>query len=157
MEKTMKTFKEIERKFLLKRFPRLEKINTVYQIEQWYHHDGFRYRKQIELPTQKVVFFKTKKTNLSKGVNQEEETSLTWEEFDQLDLSNSLHIKKTRTVIKYKGHKFEIDKYDGINIIILEIELKDLEEKIIIPKYIDKEILYEVTGIKEFSNKKLAE
>jgi hypothetical protein len=35
--------------------------------------------------------------------------------------------------------------------------LKDLEEKIIIPKYIDKEILYEVTGIKEFSNKKLAE
>ncbi len=153
----MKTFKEIERKFLLKRFPRLEKINTVYQIEQWYHHDGFRYRKQIELPTQKVVFFKTKKTNLSKGVNQEEETSLTSEEFDQLDLSNSLHIKKTRTVIKYKGHKFEIDKYDGINIIILEIELKDLEEKIIIPKYIDKEILYEVTGIKEFSNKKLAE
>jgi CYTH domain-containing protein len=153
----MKTFKEIERKFLLKRFPRLEKINTVYQIEQWYHHDGFRYRKQIELPTQKVVFFKTKKTNLSKGVNQEEETSLTREEFDQLDLSNSLHIKKTRTVIKYKGHKFEIDKYDGINIIILEIELKDLEEKIIIPKYIDKEILYEVTGIKEFSNKKLAE
>ena len=145
MEKTMKTFKEIERKFLLKRFPRLEKINTVYQIEQWYHHDGFRYRKQIELPTQKVVFFKTKKTNLSKGVNQEEETSLTSEEFDQLDLSNSLHIKKTRTVIKYKGHKFEIDKYDGINIIILEIELKDLEEKIIIPKYIDKEILYEVT------------
>jgi CYTH domain-containing protein len=157
MEKTMKTFKEIERKFLLKRFPRLEKINTVYQIEQFYHHDGFRYRKQIELPTQKVVFFKTKKTNLSKGVNQEEETSLTSEEFDQLDLSNSLHIKKTRTVIKYKGHKFEIDKYDGINIIILEIELKDLEEKIIIPKYIDKEILYEVTGIKEFSNKKLAE
>jgi CYTH domain-containing protein len=157
MEKTMKTFKEIERKFLLKRFPRLEKINTVYQIEQWYHHDGFRYRKQIELPTQKVVFFKTKKTNLSKGVNQEEETSLTREEFDQLDLSNSLHIKKTRTVIKYKGHKFEIDKYDGINIIILEIELKDLEEKIIIPKYIDKEILYEVTGIKEFSNKKLSE
>jgi CYTH domain-containing protein len=157
MEKTMKTFKEIERKFLLKRFPRLEKINTVYQIEQWYHHDGFRYRKQIELPTQKVVFFKTKKTNLSKGVNQEEETSLTSEEFDQLDLSNSLHIKKTRTVIKYKGHKFEIDKYDGINIIILEIELKDLEEKIIIPKYIDKEILYEVTGIKEFSNKKLSE
>lgn len=153
----MKTFKEIERKFLLKRFPRLEKINTVYQIEQWYHHDGFRYRKQIELPTQKVVFFKTRKTNLSKGVNQEEETSLTHEEFDQLDLSNSLYIKKTRTVIKYKGHKFEIDKYDGINIIILEIELKDLEEKIIIPKYIDKEILYEVTGIKEFSNKKLAE
>ena len=40
----MITFQEIERKFLLKRFPRLAKINTVYQIEQWYHADGFRYR-----------------------------------------------------------------------------------------------------------------
>lgn len=153
----MKTFKEIERKFLLKRFPRLEKINTVYQIEQWYHSDGYRYRKQVEIPTGDIEIFKTKKTNISKGINQEEEVTLTLSEFSELDLSNSLHINKTRTVIKYKGHKFEIDKYNGINIIILEVELKDLDEKIYFPKYIEKEILYEVTGIKEFSNKKLAE
>ena len=153
----MKTFKEIERKFLLKRFPRLEKINNVYQIEQWYHSDGFRYRKQLEIPTGELEIFKTKKTNISKGINQEEEVTLTLNEFDELDLSNSLHISKTRTVIKYKGHKFEIDKYNGINIVILEVELNDLEEKIDFPKYIQKEILYEVTGIKEFSNKKLAE
>lgn len=56
----MKTFKEIERKFLLKRFPRLEKINTVYQIEQWYHSDGYRYRKQVEIPTGDIEIFKTK-------------------------------------------------------------------------------------------------
>ena len=153
----MKTFKEVERKFLLKRFPRLEKINTVYQIEQWYHSDGFRYRYQVETPTGEVEIFKTKKTNISKGVNQEEEITLTQNEFDALNLSNSLYINKTRTVIKYKGHKFEIDKYNGINIIILEVELKDINEKIDFPKYIEKEILYEVTGIKEFSNKKLAE
>lgn len=153
----MKTFKEVERKFLLKRFPRLEKINTVYQIEQWYHSDGFRYRYQVETPTGEVEIFKTKKTNISKGVNQEEEITLTQNEFEALNLSNSLHINKTRTVIKYKGHKFEIDKYNGINIIILEVELKDINEKIDFPKYIEKEILYEVTGIKEFSNKKLAE
>ena len=82
---------------------------------------------------------------------------LTQEEFDELDLSNSLHVKKTRTVVKYKGHKLEIDRYDGINIVILEIELSDLQEKFSLPKYVDKEILYEVTGIKEFSNKSLAE
>jgi len=135
----------------------LEKINTVYQIEQWYHSDGYRYRKQVEIPTGDIEIFKTKKTNISKGINQEEEVTLTLSEFNELDLSNSLHINKTRTVIKYKGHKFEIDKYNGINIIILEVELKDLDEKIYFPKYIEKEILYEVTGIKEFSNKKLAE
>lgn len=157
MEEIMKTFKEIERKFLLKRFPRLEKINFVLLIDQWYHSDGFRYRYQVNTSTGIVEIFKTKKTNISKGVNQEEETMLTQEEFDELDLSNSLHVRKTRTVIKYKGHKLEIDRYDGINIVILEIELNDLDEKFLLPKYIDKEILYEVTGIKEFSNKSLAE
>jgi CYTH domain-containing protein len=153
----MKTFKEIERKFLLKRFPRLEKINNVYQIEQWYHSDGFRYRYQLEITTGDVKIFKTKKTNISKGVNQEEETILSQNEFNELDLSNSLSIKKIRTVVKYKGHKLELDKYDGMNIVILEVELKDLNEEIKLPKYIQKEILYEVTGIKEFSNKNLAE
>ena len=153
----MKTFKEIERKFLLKRFPKLEKINTVYQIQQWYHSDGFRYRYQVEIPNGDVKIFKTRKTNISKGVNQEEEAILSQNEFNELDLSNSLSVKKIRTVVKYKGHKLEIDKYDGLNIVILEVELEDLNEKIPMPKYIDKEILYEVTGIKEFSNKSLAE
>ena len=153
----MKTFNEIERKFLLKRFPRLEKINTVLQIEQWYHSDGFRYRHQTEIMTGNVEIFKTKKTNISKGVNLEEETILSQKEFDELDLTNSLHIKKTRTVVKYKGHKLEIDKYESMNIVILEIELQDIEETILLPKYIEREIIYEVTGIKEFSNKKLSE
>ncbi len=153
----MKTFKEIERKFLLKRFPKLEKINTVYQIQQWYHSDGFRYRYQVEIPNGDVKIFKTRKTNISKGVNQEEETILSQNEFNELDLNNSLSVKKIRTVVKYKGHKLEIDKYEGLNIVILEVELEDLNEKIPMPKYIDKEILYEVTGIKEFSNKSLAE
>ena len=152
----MKIFKEIERKFLLKRFPRFEKINNVFQINQWYHSDGYRYRKQVEVPTNEVEIFKTKKINISKGVNQEEETTLTIFEFNELDLSNSLHINKTRTVIKYKGKKFEIDKYEGINIVILEVELNDIDEKIEFPKYLEREILYEVTGIKEFSNKRLA-
>jgi CYTH domain-containing protein len=87
----------------------------------------------------------------------EEETILSQQEFDELDLTNSLHIKKTRTVVKYKGHKLEIDKYESMNIVILEIELQDIEETILLPKYIEREIIYEVTGIKEFSNKKLSE
>jgi CYTH domain-containing protein len=153
----MNTFKEIERKFLLKRFPRLEKINSVYQIEQWYHSDGFRYRKQVEIPSGNTEIFKTKKTNISKGVNLEEEVNLTEDELKEVNLTNSLLINKTRTVVKYKNKKFEIDKYSGMNIIILEVELNDLNEKIEFPKYIEREILYEVTGIKEFSNKSLAE
>ena len=32
----------------------------------------------------------------------------------------------------------------------------DINEKIEFPKYLEREILYEVTGIKEFSNKRLA-
>jgi CYTH domain-containing protein len=44
-----------------------------------------------------------------------------------------------------------------MNIIILEVELNDINDIIFFPKYIEKEIIFEVTGIKEFSNKKLAE
>jgi CYTH domain-containing protein len=153
----MVIFQEIERKFLLKRFPRLDKINTVYQIEQWYHADGFRYRHQLEISTGEINIFKTKKTNISKGINTEEETRLTPEEFQQIDLVNLPHIKKIRTVVKHKGHKLEIDKYEGMNIVIMEIELGDINEKYSLPKYIEKEIIYEVTGIKEFGNKCLAE
>ena len=43
-----------------------------------------------------------------------------------------------------------------MNIVILEVELNDINEKIEFPKYLEREILYEVTGIKEFSNKRLA-
>lgn len=153
----MKIHKEIERKFLLKRFPKLEKINTVYQIEQWYYSDGYRYRKQFEVPTNKLSIIRTKKTNISKGVFQEEEVSLSPDEFNDLDLSNSISVKKTRTVVKYKGLKFEIDKYENMNVVILEVELKDINQSISFPKYLEREILYEVTGIKEFSNRKLAE
>jgi len=153
----MKVHKEIERKFLLKRFPKLEKINTVYQIEQWYYSDGYRYRKQLEVPTNKLSIIRTKKTNISKGVFQEEEVSLSLEEFNDLDLSNSISVKKVRTVVKYKGLKFEIDKYENMNVVILEVELEDINQPISFPKYLEREILYEVTGIKEFSNRKLAE
>ena len=153
----MKVHKEIERKFLLKRFPKLEKINTVYQIEQWYYSDGYRYRKQLEVPTNKLSIIRTKKTNISKGVFQEEEVELSLEEFNDLNLSNSISIKKTRTVVKYKGFKFEIDKYENMNVVILEVELDDINETIPFPKYLEREILYEVTGIKEFTNRKLAE
>lgn len=153
----MKIFNEIERKFLLKRFPRLEKIDNVFKIKQWYHSDGFRYRYQVEVPINEITILKTKKTNLSKGINREEETTLTQNEFDEIDLSNSLYIEKTRTVVKYKKRKFEIDKYEGMNIIILEVELNDINDPIVFPKYLEKEIVYEVTGIKEFTNKKLAE
>ena len=46
--------------------------------------------------TGNLEIFKTKKTNISKGINQEEETILSQSEFNELDLSNSLYIKKTR-------------------------------------------------------------
>lgn len=153
----MHVFDEIERKFLLKRFPRLEKIDNVFKIKQWYHSDGFRYRHQTEVPINEIKILKTKKTNLSKGINREEETTLTEQEFNEINLTNSLYIEKTRTVIKYKKRKFEIDNYENMNVIILEVELNDINDIIFFPKYIEKEIIYEVTGIKEFSNKKLAE
>jgi CYTH domain-containing protein len=149
--------KEIERRFLLKRFPKLDKIDIVYDIEQWYSPDGYRYRYQVDQKNNQVTIFKERKVTLSRGVNHEETTIITNEEFEKLDLSSYSKIKKVRTVVKENDLKFEIDSYENTSLITLEVELDDIEQDIVFPESIEKEILFEVTGIKEFTNKKLAE
>ena len=53
--------------------------------------------------------------------------------------------------------KFEIDKFINMNLVILEIELKNINQKISFPPFIKKEIILEVTEIKELGNFNLSE
>ena len=70
--------------------------------------------------------------------------------------NNYAVIKKTRYVIKHKKLKFEIDVYKGLRMVILEVELPDLNHSFEYPEGLQNEIVYEVTGIKQFSNFSLA-
>ena len=48
-----------------------------------------------------------------------------------------------------------VDKFDG-HLIIAEIEIPEQDYEVVIPDYIKKRVIIEVTGIKQFSNKNLS-
>ena len=143
--------KEIERKFLLKKFPKIEGDYTEYRIKQWYTPSGLRYRLQVNTKNNEVSVYKTKKSNISKGVFQEDEEPISLKEFLKLDLSKTKVLQKLRTVVEHEGFNFEIDRFEDHNLITLEVELDDINQKIPFPENIKKEIVKELTGLKEFS------
>jgi len=51
-------------------------------------------------------------------------------------------IEKKRYVLKYKGKKWEVDEFLGVNegLILAEIELKTEDEEFELPEWIDKEV-----------------
>ena len=59
--------------------------------------------------------------------------------------------------MKYKKLKFELDVYNEIKLITLEVELSDLKQKIQFPPELDNTIIADVTHVKGFSNLSMAE
>lgn len=55
----------------------------------------------------------------------------------------------------YIPSKQQVDKFDG-HLIIAEIEIPEQDYEVVIPDYIKKRVIIEVTGIKQFSNKNLS-
>lgn len=154
---------EIERKFLLKSMPDINESEKI-EINQWYmkNDSGIWERIRSSLSTKKGVYFEhTIKTNISKGVNIEEEKELTQEEFNNL-LKNfkkpqCRYLSKNRFIFTNGELKWEVDFFkNGNHLIIAEIEIPDENYNLIIPDFIKEKILLEVTGIKQFSSRSLA-
>ncbi len=63
-------------------------------------------------------------------------------------------VEKTRYIVKYKNHIFEVDEFLGNNdgLIIAEVEFNSVDEKIELPEWIGEE----VTGDKRFYNSYIA-
>lgn len=156
-QKTLKSKPEIERKFLLKNIPVFGKNKWTYlDIRQFYfmiNGERIRYRESID-ENNKTTYYYTKKKFISAGINDELEYEITKREFWKTFKSskNKSIIEKTRFIYKYKGFKFEIDKYVDMKLVVMEVELKNIKQKIPFPPFIKKEIIVEVTNIKEFGN-----
>jgi CYTH domain-containing protein len=152
---------EIERKFLLKRMPKfLAKDVKVYQIIQIYVEiEGKinRFRSMENLRDETISYVHCIKTKISDGVYEEVEKEIGEWIFDKMIKRPHRFIIKKRTVYLDNCLKWEIDEYDGISLITLEVELEDINQPINIPNIIQKEIIAEVTGKKEFSNYSLSE
>lgn len=154
---------EIERKFLLKKVPTfLAKDVKKYLIHQVYVDiDGqvtrFRMTEDLRSRGNETTYVKCVKKPISTGIFEEIEVKVSQNIFDKMTKKPHRFIIKERLVYSEGGLKWEIDKYDDISLVTLEVELDDINQEIEIPEKIKKEIICEVTGQKPFSNYSLSE
>jgi len=153
---------EIERKWILKCLPSNIIFNEVITIQQYYVKiDGkpcrIRYSSYHNDPDPENV--KTEvihKENVGYGSNIEHHYNITREEadsiIDALPIEDRIYVHKVRYVKNYDGYKVEIDNFYGVTLIMMEVEVPHIDFPIVFDELIEKEILMEVTGNKNFNN-----
>lgn len=147
---------EIERKYILKRLPYFTP-DQVLSIMQFYTSAGSRYRSSTNMETKNTFFYKTDKTPVSDGVNEEIESEIHQLEFyyNMQHAVKALH--KVRHVFRWVGYKFELDVFSHHKeLVLMEVELKSMDEEFEIPTFLQELILEEVTGQKEYNNFQIA-
>lgn len=161
---------EIERKFILKFLPDKEPDDRIFMHQYYCKIDDVweRVRSMTYESTGKVKHVHTVKTSVSDeysaaGANLELEKEISkkeFEEFRKMCYSSEFKgkfITKTRHLYKHKDRIWEVDKFhEGCSLIVAEVEIPSMTYSLCVPKFISKCIIYEVTGIKEFSNKNLS-
>lgn len=165
-KKDIKSHKEIERKFLLKRLPKkviekyAKKLQILEIIQYYFFIDNIwqRYR-VVNQEGKKTKYVHTIKNTISLGTNDEWEKTVSEVEFLKKQAEHKKEhsvIHKTRYVIKHKGLKFEIDVFHGMSMVMLEVELPTLHFHFEYPDGLLDEIVFEATGMKQFNNFTLA-
>ncbi len=171
--------KEIEKRFLLKSLPielfvEFQNKIEIQQIIQFYYlKDNIWSRiRRIESNAGGILYLHTTKTYIDNICYETEEyydnvkytkliNEITSGEYPSKILSKTRYTIITPIVADFEGElrnvKYEIDVFDKFSLIIAEIELPDLNFDFHLSDNLKKCIIYELTGIKEFSNINLAE
>ena len=131
---------EIERKYLVissayKTGAKLVEITQAYLTIQ----DNLAIRVRIEEHHASITI----KSKISERVNREYEYNIPLDEAHSLmNLSHHSHITKTRHLVDYKNHMWEVDEFHGDNegLIVAEIELDDKNEKFEMPPWLGEEV-----------------
>ena len=146
---------EFERKFLLFKKPNF-KADVVYKIEQHYYGDERIRRKSTE--GQEDLFYHTIKKNIKPGVNSEIEKKINREEYNKLLEKSKSYLVKSRHCYLIGDKTFEVDIFDDISLIIMEVEFKSEQElnDFVIPSLFKNLVLLEVTHLREFGNRKIS-
>jgi len=168
--------KEIEKKILLKDLPILPHGCEIQHIVQYYYlvnDQWYRIRKidstfDKKETTTYLHTIKTYKDNIcyeeEKEYNNEEYTDLIKKihsgVYEATSLIKTRYVYKTGIFADFEGEnkeiKWEIDVFN-FSLVIAELELPSLDFDIDMPDFIKSKFIYEVTGIKEFSNRILSE
>ena len=166
--------KEIERRWVLKDLPIISNYDIEIQcITQYYYlvDNVWKRIRKIDSNIFGVMYLHTVKT-YKDGITYEEERNYSYEEFISLmkEINYGTYectmISKTRYIFntgvdadfegEIKNIKWEIDVFN-FNLIIAEIEIPEINYQLDIPDYIKEKMIYEVTGISQFSNRSLSE
>lgn len=145
---------EIERKFLVKRDGAFKKMaSSQSAIAQGYMNvEGATVR--IRLRDEKA-YLTIKGPSRDGGLSRyefEREIPLADAE-EMLHLCKGGLVEKTRHIVEYEGHVWEIDEFHGANegLLMAEVELAEPDEAVILPPFIGPE----VTGNPHFYNKRM--
>ena len=161
---------EVERKFLIKSplsFQNMKLVWTnaikVEDMHQFYLNSkkGYthRLRSLQKFGGDKVKYLYTIKKTITPGVNEENEKFISQSEYwnlaEKADKTKA-PIFKTRYTFKHNTQVFELDVFEKEleNLIVLEIELNDLKDKVYLPPYLTK--VKEVTKLKSYRNSYMA-
>lgn len=159
---------EVERKFLLKNPVKIDQLVQTQLIQHVYLSPGTRYSSYTE--NDETTFKKVVKSTGENLAREESVENLSEEEFlSHYFKSEFPKITKTRTTYFYKDLKIEIDVFETICMVMMEVEkvFKDEAEatnfietfenqELDLPESIKNNILIEVTGQPEFYNYNLA-
>lgn len=158
---------EVERKFILSDLPSGINYERVHNVKHYYTQDGVRYSMAIEKGKDNKYCKCVKTPTDIPYANNEDETQLTFDEFlhilNGLDKTKTGFVDKTRyTTHDEFGHKWEIDVFHSISLVMAECEILvesiDLHYKvneIVVPKFIATVLLFEVEDYNKYNNKNL--
>jgi len=147
---------EIERKFLLKDLPNVV-WDEKYVITQSYcekEGEKFRLRERYSTSKKEYEFFKTIKKKLQDGIYEEDEESLTLQQYTNLCQYETNRIHKIRHIKIEDNFTWEVDDYGKM--VVAEVELESLDQNVTLPIWLSMLLVKEVTKYSEFTNHKLA-
>ena len=147
---------EIERKFLISNLEECLQHHTksITIVQGYLSFDPARTVRIRKTDTKAFLTIKGK-SNETGDTRFEWEKEIKENEAIQLfDLCLGQNIRKTRYIVPYQSHIFEIDVFSGNHqgLVIAEIELSSSSEKVDLPKWIGQE----VTGDNRYYNSVLA-
>ena len=145
--------KEIERRFLVEGIAHRGLASRICKIRQGYlgEVNGLEVRVRVSAETGCITF----KSHKVRGEGVEVECRIDLDRaYELLSLCESKEILKTRYVVSFAGHDFEVDEFHGRHqgLVVAEVELSEINEDVALPQWLGKEI----TGDDRYSNFVLA-
>ncbi|MDD7437310.1 MAG: CYTH domain-containing protein [Bacteroidales bacterium] len=135
---------EIERKFLLKPGAQLPESDLVLNIQQAYIANDKGVAVRGRLINMEEAYLTIKKAITSEfNIRSEFEYQIPVEDaLEMMELSHYIKIVKQRHIIKDGDRKWEVDFFleENEGLIIAELELPSIDERIVIPDWIGDEV-----------------